>query len=516
MAEKVDKRLIAKNTVFLYIRMFVSMAIGFFTSRITLEYLGVTDYGVYQSVGGIVGLVSFVNSAITTGISRFITFSIGEGNLEKSRRLFSTILSTQLVFIAILVIIAETVGLWFVKHKLVIPEATMSAAVFTYHLSVFTMALSMLANPFNAMIVAHEHMKIYAYISLAQSFSILGAAYLLTVTPTGRLFLYSSLLFLITVCALAYQIYYSQKHFKETSFKPIFDRMIVREVAGFSGWSLIAALSMALNNQGILVLLNMFFTPAVVAARAVSLTVNGSVNSLVGNFRAAMNPQIVKQYAAGNYDVSKNLLLNSTKFSFFLLLILVVPVFYMADPLLEIWLKEVPEYSGIFLKLVIIQSLFQIFDTSFYMALYAKGQLRENALISPVMGLMCFPIVYILFKNGASPVALSWVFLVFYGILGVIVKPILIIQIVNYKWSEIFPVLMICLTTSLLSFASGYFITKATYTPTFWGFLLTSFLSFSASVIIVFFVGLNKNLRSMLITKILSFFKKNKAIGLIS
>ena len=516
MAETVNKKLIAKNTIVLYLRMLVSMTIGFYTSRVTLEYLGVTDYGIYQTVGGIVGLVAFVNSAISTGISRFITYSLGEGDLAKSRRLFSTILTTQAIFITILVLIAETAGLWLVRHKLVIPAETMSAAVFAYHLSVFTMALSMLANPFNAMIVAHERMNIYAYLSLMQSFAVLGVAFLLKVTPSGRLYLYSFILCIITAAALAYQVFYSKRHFKETSFRLFFDKTIFREVAGFSGWSLIAAMSMALNNQGILVVLNMFFAPAVVAEGAVSLTVNGAVAGLVGNFRSAMNPQIVKQYASGNYDTSKNLLLNSTKFSYYLLLIMAVPVFYLAAPLLGIWLKEVPEYSDIFLKLVIIQSLFQIFDSSFYMALYAKGQLRENALISPVLGLMCFPIVYILFKNGASPVALSWVFLIFYAILGVVVKPILLVKIVDYKWAEIMPVLFKCLITSVISFGAGYIIAEIFYSPSLWSFLLTAFLCSALTCIAIYFVGLNRHVRQMISARILVILNKNKSIRLLS
>lgn len=502
MAETVDKKRIAKNTIFLYIRMFVSMAVGIFTSRVTLEYLGITDYGIYQSVGGIVGMVSFANTAISTGISRFITVGLGRGNLANLRRLFATLLSTQLVFIGILVVVAETVGLWFVSHKLVIPEGSMNAALFAYHLSVITMAISMVANPFTAIITAHEHMKIYAYISLVSTFAILGAAYILTTVDSGRLYLYSFLLFLISVGSLLFQIYYSYRNFTETTFKILFDKKMIKEVAGFSGWSLFAALSTTLNNQGILILLNMFFSPAVVAARAVSLTVNTSATSFVGNFRAAMNPQIVKQHAAGNTDVSKKLLLNSTKFSFFLMLLLSVPIFFLAGPLLSLWLTKVPPYAEIFLKIVIIQSLFQIFDTSFYTALYAKGQLKENALISPTIGFLCFPIVYILFKNGASPVVMSWGTLITYAILGVVVKPILLVRIVNYKWSEIRSVLVTSLGIGVITFIIGYLVYNVLYTPGILGFVTTVLAIVATTILIIYLLGITPQMRTLINTKI--------------
>lgn len=509
MAETIDKKRIAKNTIFLYIRMFISMAVGIFTSRVTLEYLGITDYGIYQSVGGIVGLVAFANTAISTGISRFITFGLGERNLKKLKRLFSTLISTQIAFILILVIIAETVGLWFVTHRLVIPAEAMDAAIFTYHLSIITMALSMLANPFNATIIAHERMHIYAYITLVNTFATLGAAYLLTIIPTGRLYLYSSALFIISVGTLLFEIIYSRRSFQETTFKLTFDRKIIKEIAGFSGWSLVAALSISLNNQGILVLLNMFFSPAIVAARAVSLTINNAANQFVGNFRTAMNPQIVKQYAAGNFDESKTLLLSSTKISFFLMLVLCVPIFYTADSLLSVWLKKVPEYSSIFLKLVIIQSLFQIFDVSFYTALYAKGQLRENALISPVLGLLCFPIVYILFKHGASPVSLSWVMLIYYAILGIIVKPILLVKIVDYHWNEIIPIILRCLLVAIIAFSLSFIINDFYTTPNGWNRLLILAPIFALlTAVIVYVIGFSPTARRALNEKMSIFCKK--------
>lgn len=509
MAEKVNHKKIAKNTFILYLRMIVNMVVGIYTSRITLEYLGITDYGIYQSVGGIVGMISFTNTAISTGISRFITYGLGEDNPQKLRRTFSTILTTQIIFIIIIVFIAETAGYWFVTHKLVIPPESMKAAIFAYHVSIFTVAIGMLANPFLAMITAHERFRVYAYVSLVTTFATLGVAYLLQITQSGRLYLYAGCLFLITFGSLIFQILYSYKHFSETTFKLTFDKSLFRDIAGFSGWSMFAALSIALNNQGLLVLLNMFFSPAIVAARAVSLTVYNAASQLVSNFRSAMNPQIVKQFAAGNYETSRELLVTSTKISFFLMLLLSVPIFYMAGPLLAIWLKEVPQYSEIFLKLVVIQALFQVFDTSFYTALYAKGRLKENALISPALGFIAFPITYLLFKLGASPVALSWVSLGSYAILGIIVKPILIVRIVDYKWEEIINVIKVCLKVSIISYAAGYLITRTLYHHSISDFFIVVLLCVSITALVIYIIGLSKEMRQLINARVKSFLFNN-------
>lgn len=482
------------------------MAVGIFTSRVTLQYLGITDYGIYQSVGGIVGMVTFANTAITTGISRFITFGLGEGDIEKLRRVFSTLLTMQFVFIAVLLLIGETVGLWFVMNKLVIPEASRTAALWAYQLSLLTMALSMLTDPFNAEIVAHEDMNVFAYLSMGQSFAGLGIAYALMIAPSGRLYIYATLLFLISLVSLSIYIGYSYKKYPETNFKLQIDKSLYKEVASFSGWSLFAAFSIALMSQGVLVMLNMFFAPAVVSARAISLTVNSYANQFVGNFRNAMNPQIVKQYASGEYETSRKLLLTSTKMSFFLMLIMSVPIFYTADILLSTWLAEVPEYSTIFLKLVIIQSLFQVFDTSFYAALYAKGRLKENALISPLGGFLGFPIVYLLFKLGYSPVALSWVLLIIYAILGVVVKPILLVKIVNYNWGEILATLKTCFIVGIIAFALGYPINYFIHSDNFGKFILEAGILVITTIGAVFLLGMDKGMktavRNLLVSKL--------------
>lgn len=493
--ERSDKGKIAKNTLLLYFRMLFVMGVSLYTSRVVLEILGIDDYGIYQSVGGIVGMLTFVNSALSTGTSRFITFELGRNDSEKLHQTFSTIVSIQLILIGLIIIVAETVGVWFVNNKLQIPSESHSAALGAYHLSIFTTAVSLVSVPFLASIIAHERMNIFAYLGIYEVSAKLGVVYLLTIGDFNRLVLYASLLLVIQISLTVFYTIYCIKHFKECHYRPILNLPIFKEIAGFSGWSLFAATSIALNNQGVLVLLNMFFSPAVVTARSISLQVNNAANQFVNNFRTAVNPQIVKQYAAGNYQESKNLLLSSTKYSFFMMFLLSLPICLGARPLLEVWLKEVPEYTVIFLQLVVVQSLFQVFDTSFYTALYAKGDLKVNALISPTLGFITFPLVYILFKDGASPVALSWASLGLYAILGLVVKPILIIKIANYNWPEIWSVYRPCITVSFISSFLAYLTSQFIPLIGFPRLCAITFVCLFISIPTIYYLGLNKAMR---------------------
>lgn len=446
-----NNKRIAKNTMFLYFRMIITMIISLYTSRVVLQVLGVDDYGIYQSVGGIVGFLSFHNSALSTGSSRFITYGLGEGNKEKLKKIFSTTLTSHILLALIIIVVAESLGYWFLHHKLIIPPERMDAAVRVFHLSIFTVFFTLTQVPYNASIIAHENMKIFAYVSIIEAVMKLLIVYMLLIGQIDKLILYAILQCVLQISIVVFYRIYCTKRYEETHFKLGIDKGIFKEIVGFSGWSLFANSAIALNNQGILLLLNIFFAPAVVAARSISIQVEMAAYQFMTNFQTATIPQIVKRYAQKDYDGSKALLLDMTKYSFYLMLLLAVPIFFSAEHLLSLWLGTVPPYTAIFLQIIIIQSLFQVFDTSFYKALYAKGQLSENALLSPTCLFVNFVIIYILFKLGCSPVALSWSTMVCYAIIGLIVKPILLIRIVNYKWNDIFSVVWPCLKVFIVS-----------------------------------------------------------------
>lgn len=497
-----NTKTIAKNTMYLYFRMMVTMIISLYTSRVILQVLGVDDYGIYQAVGGIVGLLSFINNALGTGSSRFITFGLGEGDAEKLKNIFATTFTGHVILAILIVVVAETAGLWFLHHKMVVPPDRIDAAEWVFHLSILTAFFNLTQVPFNACIIAHERMTVYAYISIIEAVLKLIIVYLLVIGNIDKLILYALLLCLLQVGIVVFYRFYCVHHFAEARMRLHIEKGVFREIVGFSGWSFFSQVSIAINNQGILLLLNIFFTPAIVTARSISIQVNMAVNQFLSNFQTAATPQIVKRYAAKDYEGSKRLLLDTTKYSYYLMLVLVVPICMTAHELLLLWLGVVPQYTDIFLQLILIQSLFQVFDASFYRALYAKGQLRENAILSPLAGYISFAIVYILFKLGYSPVVLSWAMLITCALVGLVIKPILVIRIVNYTWHDVFSVLIPCLRVTLVSLPIPLFVDywlDMLHLPMFTNFIITAFVCVISVACASWFLGLTPEMRTKVI-----------------
>lgn len=494
-----NNKTIAKNTIFLYIRMMVIMIVSLYTSRVVLQVLGIDDYGIYQAVGGIVGFLSFLNSALSTGTSRFLTYELGSNNRERLKRTFSTTLTIHVLLALLIVLLGETLGLWYFNNKMVIPADRFDAAAIVFQVSIVIAVLSIVTVPYRASIISHEKMKVFAYVGILEAISKLGIVFLLSYGEIDKLVLYSVLLLIIQVILLSFYVYYCCRNFKETEPKLYIDKELFKQIFSFSGWSLFANGAIALNSQGILLLLNYFFSPAIVAARAISLQVYNAAIEFVNNFRTAANPQIVKLLASGDIEASHKLLLESTKYSYYLMLVLALPICLLASPLLNIWLVEVPDYAVPFLQLVIIQSLFQVFDTSFYTALYALGRIKENALISPTLGFIRFPIVFLLFKIGCSPLALSWASLVTYAILGFVIKPILINKIADYKWKDIFEVYWKCFTVTLAAVPVPLLLYYKIDNDTMANGVIILAASIVSVAMAVWIVGLDKSMRKMLV-----------------
>ena len=313
-----------------------------------------------------------------------------------------------------------------------------------------------------------------------------------------KLVLYAILLCLLQFGVALFYRFYCLSKFKETHFQFNFDKNVLKSVGGFSGWNLFSNLSIALQNQGTIVITNMFFGPAVVAARIISVQVNTQVNQFVTNFRTAVNPQIIKKYASEDYNGSKQLLLYSTKFSFYLMFLLGLPVILLAEQLLQLWLGQVPEYSVVFLQLIIVQSLLWVFDSSFYTALYTKGKMVETALISPLPGFLQFPIIYILFKMGYSPVVLSYAGIIGFAILGLIIKPIMICKIVDYTSRDIMsvfiPCIKVCLAAIPIPVLLNYCLAKNLI-----NFFIVCSISIICTLIAIFYLGIDCQMRSKIV-----------------
>ena len=446
-----NNKRIAKNTLFLYLRMLFTMAIALYTSRVVLKVLGVDDFGVYQTVGGIVAMLTFVNNALSIGSSRFLTYELGSKNFKKLKDTFSTVLTVHILLAIFLIVVAETFGLWYVYHKLIVNPDRLNAAVFAYHISVFTSFITITQVPYNSSIISHERMGVFAYVSIADAVLKLAVVYLLTIGNFDKLKFYAVLLFVVHAGVAMFYRWYCVKNFKECHYALIFKKDIFKNVLSYSGWNLFSSTSIALCNQGVIVLINAFFSPTVVAARAVANQVNLAANSLVDSFRSAVNPQIVKQYAAENYNQSRKLLLESTKFSYYLMLMLCMPICLLAEPLLKLWLETVPEYAPVFLQLAIVASLVDVFSRSFYAALYAKGQIKENSIISFVILGAGFGLIYVLFEMGFSPVSSAVVLFGTVTAISLVVKPVLLVKIVGYSVKEILSVFIVCFRVSLFA-----------------------------------------------------------------
>ena len=446
-----DNKRIAKNTIFLYFRTIVILVVSLYTSRVVLNVLGVDDYGTYNVVGGVVTLLAFLNAALSNGSSRFLTYEMGKGKGRNVNKIFQSSLLAHAVLAIIIAIIAETVGLWFVYNKLVIAPERLSAAIFTYHISVFTSLITIVQVPYTSMILAKEKMDYFAYVSVIDSVLKLLIVFLLPLWDVDRLELYAILLLFTQMTVSLFYIIYCINKFVDSSLKNFkADINKIKEIVSFSSWSLFGNAAHALNGQGLTIVTNMFFTPAVVAARALSIQVNSAAMSLVQNLGLAANPQIVKLYSAGERDKSSNLLMNTARYSYMLILLISVPLITLCNEVLSVWLVEVPEYTVIFVQLILIQSLFFTLDTSFYTGLYACGRVRENALISPSLYFIQFIVIYFLFKAGCSPISLSIAGIITCAISGVIVKPILLNRFADYSFKRVYGCILKCMMTTII------------------------------------------------------------------
>lgn len=487
--------------------MMVTMAISLFTSRVILQTLGVDDYGLYQAVGGIVGFMSFLNGALSSGSGRFLTFALGKGNSIELKNTFSTVFIVHLGLALLVILVAETFGLWFLYNKMVIPADRLSAAVWVFHISIVTAAINITQVPYTGCITAHEKFNLYAYVSIIEAVLKLLIVYLLYIGNFDKLILYATLFFLVQAGLQFFYRWYCRQNFEECHFDFYFDKSIFKPVAKFSGWSLFSNGTIALNNQGVLLLLNMFFPSAVVASRAISLQVDGILKQFVNNFKTASNPQIIKRYATGDKEGSKKLLLQTSNLSFCLFILIVAPVCVVAEPLLNLWLGVIPDYAVAFLQLILIQNVVAVYDTCFYQAFNASGRLKENAIVSPLLNAMRFIVVYVCFKQGCSPLALSYAGIGVNFLISWIAKPALMVRYLDYKWSDFVGVFStffkvsiptVIISTIMISMRDKYIISNSLLE-----IVVFSGVVFVATLIFVWYLGLKKEERS----KISSFIK---------
>ena len=483
-----NNKRIAKNTLLLYVRMLFTMAVSLFTSRVILNTLGVEDYGINNVVGGIVTMFSVLSGSLSSSISRFITFELGKGNIERLKTIFSTGVNIQLGMSVLIIIIAEAVGSWFLNTKMNIPTDRMVAANWVFQCAILTFVLNLLSVPYNAAIIAHEKMSAFAYISVVEVSLKLIIVYMLMISPFDRLETYAVLLLLVGAVIRFIYGYYCKRHFEECTYHFVFDKPVLKEMTGFAGWNFLGNGAYMLNTQGVNILMNLYFGVAVNAARGIATQVDAALKQFVNNFTTAVNPQITKSYAQGDLDYMHKLVCRSAKFSAFLMMFFAVPIILETNTILTIWLKTVPDYAVIFLQWIIISSFMDtVLANSLVTSMFATGKIKRYQIIVTTVGCLVFPLSWIAFKLGFEPQVGYILYFIIYTILlfvrlyllkDMVKLPVMMyIREVLYKLAPIIVVgfaipgililtmdagwlrlILVCLLSVLVTAASEYFI----------------------------------------------------------
>lgn len=400
---------IAKNTLMLYFRQILILLVSLYTVRVVLNTLGAEDYGIYNVVAGVVVLFSFVNNAMATATQRFLNYSLGENDKKKTQEVYSASLIVHLGIAAIFVLLAETVGLWFVSNKLNIPEARRAATAIVYQFTIITTVFNILRVPYNAVIIAYEKMSFFAWLSILESLLKLAIVFLLVLSGIDRLVFYAFLMTAVALIILCFYKLYCNRTFEIARYSKVTDISLVKKILSFSGWSLFGAVANVANSQGTNIVLNMFTNVTVNAAMGIANQVNSAVYSFVGNFQTAFNPQIVKSYASNDSGYFINLVCRTSKFSFFLLFFIAFPLYVNAEFILTIWLKNVPEFTVPFVRLILIWSLIEAINGPLFMAIQSTGKIKIYQLIVGMINLSNIPLLIFSFSVGGGPLWLMYI-----------------------------------------------------------------------------------------------------------
>ena len=398
-----NNKRIAKNVIFLYLRMFLMMAVTLYTSRVILQTLGVEDFGIYNVVAGIVVLFSFLNSAMAIASQRFLSFALGKDDDKEVQRVFSMSLTSHIAIASIVLLVAETVGLW-ILYRMNFPEERLYAVGWVYQFAILTCIVQILRVPYNASIIAYERMSFYAWVSIVEGILRLLIVFLLVAYDGDKLIFYSFLLFSVTLLVnISYKLY-CNKTFQTTRYRFFWDTNLFKKFLSFSGWSLAGSLANVGAQQGLNIILNIFCGVLVNAAVGISNQVMGAVGQFLGNFQTAFNPQLVKSYAVGDKDYFMNLIFKSSKFSYYLMLIISLPILINTEFFLHVWLGEVPGYATTFSQLMIIYLLFDAISGPLWISVQATGKIKNYQLLMAVLILLNLPFTYIVLYLGYSPI----------------------------------------------------------------------------------------------------------------
>lgn len=496
-----NNKRIAKNTIMLYIRMFISMVVGLYTSRVVLATLGVEDYGIYGVVGGVVAMMGFLNASMSGATSRFLTFELGRGDKDRLAKTFSSALIVHIAIAIIVFILAETVGLWFLCNKLNIPEGRMEAAHWVYQFSILATMLSITQVPYNATIIAHEKMDVYAYMEILNVTLKLLIVYLLCIGNFDKLILYASLMLAVSILIMMVYRIYAIRHFPEAHFHWIWDKTYLRPLLSFSGWDLYGNACVIARQQGTNFLINIFYGVVFNAASGIATTVQGTISGLAFNIILAFRPQIIKQYAKGNVEDMSKLVGNAVCFTTILFGCMSIPLILETHYIMKAWLGVIPEKSEIFCQILLIASFLGLLNNIWNTCIHATGKIKEISIFSGTFFLISLPIIYVVFQFKAPVESAYLVFIL--SIVFVNVSNLLIIKkkIPKLKLNFVF----LNYIKVIIVLMASYYITslfKAQMQETFIRLLVDCFICWIIIFASSFIFILNKKQKKSIISKI--------------
>lgn len=502
-----NNKRIARNALLLYFRMLFMMVVSLYTSRVVLSTLGVEDYGIYNVVGGIVAMLGFLNGSMSNAVQRYLSFEIGKGNKEGVSRIFNVSLQAHAGIALSVFVIMEIAGVWYLNRYMNIPSDRVIAANWVLQCSILTTLFSIVQVPYNAIIISKEQMGIYAYISILEVVLKLLIVYLLTIGGFDRLKLYSVLVMVVTIGVMLVYRLYCIKKYDEAKFRFIKDWNLLRQLVSFASWNMLGELAWVFTGQGVNIILNSFFGPAVNAARGLAEQVNGAVTRFVSNFQTAVNPQLIKSYAADQLDDMKKLLYRSTRFSFYLLLMLSLPIILKMNYILNLWLKDVPEYTTGFCQLVLICSLVSTISNLLAQVVRAYGKIRKYQIVVSAFLFLNFPLSYVVLKMGASPLSTMLVNICIQMVL-LFVRLKLTGRMIQMRFADfaknvLNKIFFVSIVSSVLPI-----LCCMTFAETFICFVITCVVSIGSVGICAFYFGMDKNERQYVQTAILGIVNK--------
>lgn len=434
MSSERNKKII-KNTLFLYLRMIVVTGVNLFAVRIVLKVLGIDNYGIYTVIGGFVLLFQFLNAGMVATSQRFISYELGRGDLERLKKVFSTSLFVHILLAFVILVFAETFGLWFVNNKLNLPIGRIYAANWVYQCSVIALLITTISVPYNACIVAHEHMKIYGWFGILEAILKLAIVGLLIVLPFDKLILYSTLVMLVYILMRFIYASYCKKNFEECHLSIEKNKELIIQMFSFAGWSFVGNFGYIIRKQGLDIVLNLYFNVALNAAKGIAGQISGVIMGLVNNFQMAMNPQITKRFAEGNTSSMMNLVISGTKFSFLLLLAISIPLYISCSYILNLWLENPPEFTEQYIRLVLIMLLIDSLSGPLLTAMQATGDIKIFNLIGTLIMITCIPVACIWLTYNKNPFIIMYVAILF-SVVNLTIRLILLHRKIYFSFSK--------------------------------------------------------------------------------